>query len=131
MLDILVENKTIGMNHLENKICRGIDQRERERERWDRTMYANGISQKLPTHSLVLRETNMWMKRGNRGKRLKERMRDREREGDVKRTLDRAIINLDVLSCQDRVNEADMTQMKSRTLMEYAEKYMAIFRFAF
>jgi len=105
--------------------------RERERERWDRTMYANGISQKLPTHSLVLRETNMWMKRGNRGKRLKERMRDREREGDVKRSLDRAIINPDVLSCQDRVNEADMTQMKSRTLMAYAEKYMAIFRFAF
>lgn len=58
-LDILLEHKAIGMNHLENKICRGIDQKER----WDRTMYANGISQKLPTHSLVLRETNMWMKR--------------------------------------------------------------------
>lgn len=112
------------MNHLENKIRRGIDQ--------DRTMYANGISQKLPMHSLVLRETNVWMKRGNRGKGLEERKRERERERerDVKCTLDRAIINPDVLSCQDRVNEADMTQMKSRTLVEYVEKHIAIFRFA-
>lgn len=49
-------------------------------------MYANGISQKLPTHSLVLRETNVWMKRGNRGTRGRKRgtgRREIEREKDV------------------------------------------------
>lgn len=41
----------------------------------------------------------------------------RENERDVKCTLDRAIINPDVLSCQNGVNGVDMTQMKSRTLV--------------
>lgn len=41
-------------------------------------MYANGISQKLYRHSLVLRETNVWMKRGNRGKGLEDGKRERE-----------------------------------------------------
>jgi len=53
------------------------------------------------------------MKRGKGG-------RTSEKEGGKgccgKRTLDRAIINPDVLSCQDGVNGADMTQMESRTL---------------
>lgn len=51
-----------------------------------------------------------------------------KRERDVKCTPDRAIINPDVLSCQDGVNGADMTQMKSRALVENAEKHVAIFR---
>lgn len=53
----------------------------------------------------------MWIKRGTE---------KREKERDVKCTLDRAIINPDVLSCQDGVNGVDMTQMKSRTLVENA-----------
>lgn len=55
-----------------------------------------------------------------------ERKGDRER--DVKCTPDRTIINPDVLFCQDGVNGADMTQMKSRALVENAEKYARIFR---
>lgn len=51
-----------------------------------------------------------------------------ERERDAKCALDRAIINPDVLSCQDGVNGADMTQMESRTLVESAEKHVVIFR---
>lgn len=62
-----------------------------------------------------------------KGKRQRGK-RDRERERDVKCTPDRTIINPDVLSCQDGVNGADMTQMKSRALVENAEKYVRIFR---
>jgi len=51
---------------------------------------------------------------------IKRRTGKRENERDVKCTLDRAIINPDVLSCQDGVNGVDMTQMKSRTLVENA-----------
>lgn len=73
----------------------------------------------------------MEKKKGGREKKKEWNKRDRWKEiekgqTDVKRN--RTIVNPDVLSCQDVVSGADMTQMESRALTtrNNREKYRAL-----
>jgi len=107
-LDIFPEDKAIRMNRMENRIRRGIDQASG-------TMYA-GRDLAKTCRALTGLAGNKRVNEKRKGRNERKRERERGKGNAAKRTLDRAIINPDVLSCQNGVNGADMTQMESRTL---------------